>query len=130
MNASNYFENVILNLIRGIPYTPPAAVFAALYISSPTDADTGTEVSGGGYARQQIVFGEPIQIGGKAQILNSNKVEFSTATGAWGTVPYLGIRDAANGGNLIVWGPLSQAKDVQIGDQIVIQVNDSSVSVD
>ena len=40
-----------LNLVKaGTPYL-------ALYTNDPTAADTGTEVSGGSYARQAITFG-------------------------------------------------------------------------
>jgi hypothetical protein len=131
MNASNFIEAAALNhFFRSSAQTSPAAVFAALYISNPTDADTGTEVSGGGYTRQQIAFGPVAQVSGKGQISNSNKVEFPVATAAWGTVSYIGIRDASPGGNLLSWSPLSQTKDVQIGDQIVIQIGDFSVNVD
>jgi hypothetical protein len=131
MNASNYLENAILNhFLRSSPQVSPSAVFAALYISNPTDADTGTEVSGGGYARQQITFGEPTQISGKGQSSDSVKIDFLPATTAWGIISYLGVRDAAVGGNLLVWMPISQAKDVQIGDQITIQIGDLAVTVD
>jgi hypothetical protein len=131
MNASDYIERAVLNqFFRSQTQPTPSAVFVALYISNPTDADTGTEVSGGGYARRQVTFGEVAQISGKGQISNSTKIEFPVATSAWGSVAYFGIRDATNGGNLLAWGPLSQTKDVQSGDQIVIQFGDLSVTLD
>jgi hypothetical protein len=131
MNASNYFEHAALNqFFRSATQPTPSAVFLALYLSNPTDADTGTEVSGGGYTRQQISFGEVTQVGGKGQISNANKIEFPTATSAWGAVAYFAVRDAANGGNMMAWGPLSQTKDVAIGDQLVMAVGEMAITID
>ena len=131
MNASNFIETAMLNhFFRSAAQPSPSAVFVALYISNPTDADTGSEVSGGGYARQQITFGAVSQVSGKGRISNAGKIEYSVATTAWGAVAYMGLRDAMNGGNLLAWAPLSQAKDVQIGDQVVFQIGDLSITLD
>ena len=55
--VSDYLENALLNhVFRGVAYTAPTAIYLALYTSDPTDANTGTEVSSGGYARQQVTF--------------------------------------------------------------------------
>lgn len=44
---SNYLENALINAtLRNTSYTSPATVYLALYTSDPTDADSGTEVSG------------------------------------------------------------------------------------
>lgn len=48
---SNYLENKLIDhVLRNTAYTPPATVYLALYTTDPTDADSGTEVSGGGTA--------------------------------------------------------------------------------
>lgn len=52
---SNYLEDALLNhVLRNTAYTPPTTVYAALYLSDPTDEDKGQEVKGGGYARAAI----------------------------------------------------------------------------
>jgi len=57
---SNYLENALINAtLRNTSYTSPATVYLALYTSDPTDADTGTEVTGNAYVRQSITFGAP-----------------------------------------------------------------------
>ena len=57
---SNFMENKIIDhMLRNQAYTPPATVYVALYTSDPTDADTGTEVSGGSYARQNAGLSPP-----------------------------------------------------------------------
>ena len=129
--ASNTTETNILNhFFRGVSTAAPSAVYIALYISDPTDADTGTEVSGTGYARQQITFGAPTQVGTKATITNSAKIEFGVAGSAWGTVAYFGIRTASSGGTLLAYAPFSAAKAVQAGDQLVIDIGNIVITLD
>ena len=44
---SDFMENKIIDhMLRNQAYTPPATVYVALYTDDPTDADTGTEVTG------------------------------------------------------------------------------------
>ncbi len=91
---SNYLENALINaVLRNTSYTSPATVYLGLYTTDPTDADTGTEVSGNAYARQSITFGAP----SNGVTTNTAAIEFPQATGSWGTVAYVGIRDASTG---------------------------------
>jgi hypothetical protein len=83
---SNFLENALINAtLRNTSYTSPATVYVALYTTDPTDADTGTEVSGNGYARQSVTFGAP----SNGASVNSGAVEFPQATGSWGTIAYI-----------------------------------------
>lgn len=104
-------------------------VYLALYTSNPTGADTGTEVSGGGYERQQITFSAPVAEGGKQTIKNDAKVEFSVAEGDWGTITHVGIRDAATGGNLIAFAELAAPRTIMAGDRFVIDLNSGVVKL-
>ena len=57
---SNFLENAIINAtLRNTTYTSPATVYVGLFTSDPTDAGSGTEVSGGSYARTAVTFGAP-----------------------------------------------------------------------
>ena len=88
---SNYLENALINAtLRNTAYSSPATVYAALFTSDPTDAGSGTEVSGGSYARKAITFGAP----SNGASTNSGAVEFDQATGNWGTITHFGIYDA------------------------------------
>jgi len=130
-NASNYLENAILNFFLRNQSTPqPAQVFLALYINDPTDADTGTEVSGGAYVRKQATFGAPSVTGTRAVVSNNAKVEFDIATSDWGLVSHWGIRDAATGGNLLVRGSFSRVENIQTGNRFTIEVGNLQVTVD
>ena len=104
-------------------------VYLALYTSNPTPNDTGTEVSGAGYARQPITFSAPALEGGKQTIKNSAKVEFPVATADWGTITHVGIRDAATGGNLIAFAELAAPRTIMAGDRFVIDLNSGVVKL-
>ncbi|RLP97309.1 hypothetical protein QT235_03135 [Geobacillus stearothermophilus] len=123
---SNYLENALINaVLRNIPYTSPAAVYLALYTSDPTDANTGTEVTGGSYQRQQITFGAP----NNGMVSNSNEILFPVATANWGTVTHIGILDAATGGNLLFYGAVTTPKTISTNDQLKINAGDISITL-
>ena len=124
---SNYLENALLNhILRGQPYSAPDAVYIALYVSDPTDEDTGTEVSGGGYVRQKVTFSTPTD----GRVTNVSDIIFPVATSDWGTITHVGIRDAATGGNLLFHAPLQVEKTIQSGDQFVIRAGSLQVTID
>jgi hypothetical protein len=100
-------------------------VYVALYTTDPTDADTGTEVSGNGYARQSVTFGAP----SNGASVNSGAVEFPQATGSWGTIAYIGLRDASSGGNLLYHSPLDASKTISTGDVFRISAGNLSVTL-
>ena len=123
---SDYSENLVINvLLRAASHTGAAAVYVGLYTSDPTDGNTGTEVSGGSYARTAVVFGAP-----SAGIsTNSSAVEFPQATASWGTVGQVGVLDASTGGNLICHSPLDVAKTIDTGDIFKIATGNLSITV-
>ena len=121
---SNYLENALINVtLRATSYTAPTTVYVALYTNDPTDADTGTEVSGTAYARQAVTFGAP----SNGATTNSAAVEFPQAGGSWGTVTHIGIRDASTAGNLLYHTALDASKTIATGD--VFRIASGSLSV-
>ena len=123
---SNYLENALIDaVLRNTSYTSPAAVYLALYTSDPTDADAGTEVSGNAYARQAITFGAP----SNGVSTNTAAIEFPQATGSWGTVAYVGIRDASTGGNLLFHTALDASKTIATGDVFRVAIGSLSVTL-
>lgn len=130
MRASNFLEEAILNyFFRGQAVSRPTNLYLALYKTNPTDSDTGSEVTGGGYARQVVSFNAPSQQGDRGTITNANTIEFSQATGDWGEFAYFGVRDAKDGGNLLVYGTFNKPQTVNEGTQFAIKQGDLSVSV-
>lgn len=98
-DLSNYAENAIANhVFRNTAMTSPAAVYLALFTAvTDAEAGTGTEVSGGSYARTAITLGSP----SNGVVTNSAAVTFAAATGNWGTVTHAAIMDASTGGNAL-----------------------------
>jgi hypothetical protein len=123
---SNYLENALINgTLRATSYTAPTTVYVALYTDDPTDADTGTEVSGGSYARTAVTFAAP----SNGVTTNSADVTFPTCTLAWGTVTHIGLRDASTGGNLLYHTPLDASKTIDLGDVFKITTGNLSVTL-
>jgi hypothetical protein len=123
---SNFLEDALINAtLRNTSYTSPATVYVGLYTSDPTDANTGTEVSGGSYARTAVTFGAP----SNGASTNSAAVEFPQATGSWGTVGWIGILDASTSGNLLYHTPLDVSKSIDTGDIFKIAIGSLSVTL-
>ncbi len=125
-DLSNDLETKLINqVLRDTAYTRPTTVYVALYTDDPTDADVGTEVTGGSYARQSVAFGVPSD----GATDNSSDITFPTATAAWGTVTHVGLRDAVSGGNLLFHSPLAASKVVGNGDTFKINAGDLDASL-
>jgi len=123
---SNFLENALINAtLRNTTYTSPATVYVSLYTSDPTDADSGTEVSGGSYARTAVTFDAPSN--GVTQ--NSADVTFPTATASWGTVSHIGVHDASTSGNLLFHTALDTAKTIDSGDIFKIETGNLTVTL-
>ena len=123
---SNYLENAVINaVLRNTTYTSPATVYVGLFTSDPTDAGSGTEVSGGSYARTAVTFGSP----SNGVTTNSAAVEFPQATADWGTVTHIGLHDASSSGNLLFHTVLDTSKAIATGDIFKIASGNLSVTL-
>lgn len=121
---SNYLENALINVtLRGTAYTAPSTIYVALYTSDPTDANTGTEVSGGSYARTSVTFAAP----SNGVSLSNADCTFPQCTSAWGTVGWIGLMDALTTGNLLYHTPLDASKTIDNGD--IFKIASGSLSV-
>ena len=110
MPASNFVKNNSLDFwCRAQTVQQPSSVWVALYTTNPTAADTGTEVTGGGYTRQRVDFSAPSISGDVALIQNTAEIMFPQLTASIGTAAYVGLRDAATGGNLLFYEALPTA---------------------
>lgn len=116
-DLSNYLENALVNhVLRNTAYTSPAAVYVGLFTAvTDAEAGTGTEVTGGSYARVAATFSAP----SNGATSNSGAVTFPTATADWGNCTYFAIFDASSGGNaLSAIKALTNARNVLNGDTI------------
>jgi hypothetical protein len=126
-SASNYWANVILDLVfgpstRGVSGAPasiavPATVYVALFTDDADDAGGGTEVNTGwGYSRVAVP-NDATHWPNAASGYKSNGVvvQFPEATGDWGEVISFAIYDDPTAGHSMVFGELNTTKFVYAG---------------
>lgn len=125
MSFSDYLETKVLDhVFAGTAYTAPSTLYVALFTAAPSDSGGGTEVSGGGYARQTIAFttsGDTTS--------NNAAIEFPTATANYGSVTHVGIFDASSAGNLMAHAALTSAKNIETGDVFRIPSGDLDITL-
>jgi len=126
MSFSNYLETELLDhVFAGNAYTSPTTVYVGLFTSNPDEDGSGTEVSGGSYARQTATF----TVSGNTATTTA-AIEFPTATGTWGTVTHIGIYDAVSAGNLLAYAALTSSKSIASGDVFRIPTGDIDITLD
>jgi len=118
VKSSYLRDKVIKHVLAEASYTAPTTIHLALYTTNPTIADTGTEVVGGSYARQQLSFANA-SAGAKV----SNTSETFTSMPAT-TVTHWGLRDASSGGNLLYFGAFDLPIALNATDNLTINSGD------
>lgn len=114
MSKTNFLETQLLNhVLRNTPYSQPTTVFAALFTAAPDETGSGTEVTGGSYARQPVTFNAPAP----DSVDNTADVLFPVATADWGTVVAFAIMDAASAGNMLYFANLTASRTILTSDQ-------------
>ena len=122
---SDYLEDAVLNhVFRNTALTSPTTVYLGLYTAAPTDAGGGTEVTGGGYARQAVAFGAPS--GGA--IANTAVEDFTASGAAYGTVVAVGVFDASSAGNLLAWDTIASTV-INDGDTLRFPIGDIDITL-
>lgn len=122
---SDYLELKVLDHVLGTgAYTMPSTVYVGLSTASLNDDNSGTELSGSGYARQSATF----SAASSGTTSNSAAIEFPAATGSWGTVSHFGIYDAASSGNLLIHGAFTTGKAIASGDILKIATGDLDIT--
>lgn len=128
---SNYLENASLNHNLGTAtFTKPTATYLGLFTSDPTDAASGTEVSGNGYAREDINFTTATTGSATGPVTADGAIEFTASGGNWGTITHFAIYDALSGGNMLYYGQLSDSngKTVTDGDSLRFAVDSITIT--
>lgn len=133
-SKGNYLEDMVLNtLFRGGNFTKPATVYVGLHSADPTDAGTGTELSGGGYARAAVTnvagsFTAPVNASGSQQVKNAAEIAFPESSGAQGNATHFAIWTASTGGSLLYHGDLNVARNVDAAG-ITIKIPASQLTI-
>lgn len=127
---SSYLINKVIDSVfraQALPAFP--TLYMALYTAAPSAASaSGTEVTGGAYARVAITASllnfagtqadasTVASTGTSGKTSNNGAVTFPAPTAAWGSITGFAIYDAAAAGNELVYGPLSSPKTVNATD--------------
>jgi hypothetical protein len=126
---SDYWEDEVLDHLfdKGV-YAPPT-IYVALSAGDPGDDGVGAaEPSGGPYARIETANADWTPAAGGA-ISNADAIEFAPASAAWGTITHFALYDAAVGGHLLAYGPLTVAQAVAAGDTVRFPPGDLNVTL-
>lgn len=126
-SATDYLENKLLDHALGTTtFTKPAAVYVGLYTVAPSDSASGTEVSGGSYARQSATF--TAASGGSSA--NDTNIDFNGMPAC--TVVAVGIFTSATpaSNDLLFWSTLATSRTLLAGDAIRISTGALSVTLD
>lgn len=95
-------------------------VYLGLFTARPTEAGTGPEPTDPMYARQQIMLTAPQKEGTGSFSTNQDQAVFSEAASRWGKVMYYGLFDSPTGGDLYLFGELTEPVDIAMGDVLCI----------
>lgn len=132
MPFTTYTDNALVNLMfGGVALSAPATLYVGLSTTAPAVGGTGiTEPSGSAYTRVSVANNTtnfPNATNGSKS--NGTVITFPTATGAWGTVAYFFIADAASAGNILGYGTLGTAKTPTNGDTLSFAATALSISL-
>lgn len=129
MPKSNTYKTLMLNfLCRNQAVVQPTQLYFGLFATNPTDANTGTEVSYDGYARQPVTFGAPQLSGGNSIIQNSSQLTFNVVPANSGNIAYVALFTAVSGGDLVYYGPLNATYTLNKGVQPIVPIGSLTVS--
>lgn len=126
---TDYAENKAVDaLLRAQAIGTPATWYVALYTVCPTDSTSGTEVTGGSYARVAVTAGltqwagtqsagsTTASSGTSGTTSNNAVITFLAPTENWGTVNCWGLTDAPTAGNIWIYSSLTVSKTINNGD--------------
>lgn len=113
---SSFVEISLINWFKGAAMPiAPSSLEIGLYISDPKDDNSGTEVSGAGYARQVFTFNATDTTVGIGSISkNSNLIVWGPAGELWGNITHWGIFSADTHA-LLLHGSFTTAHQVLAG---------------
>ena len=127
-NLTDFLENKLLDHFLGTTaYTMPT-VYVGLFTVAPGDdsdgAQSGTEVTGGSYARQTATF----SAASSGATSNDDNIDFTGMPAA--TTVAIALFDASTSGNMLVHGTLTTNKQTDAGDTLRIATGDLDISID
>lgn len=118
---SSAWQVIIGNaMLRATNVTAPSQTYLALFTGDPTAAGTGPETTYTGYAR--VTTGSPASSAwnapdGTGTTKNNNTIVFPAVGGASSvTITHWALFDALTTGNMLLYGPLTASKTLNVTD--------------
>jgi len=129
--ASDYLEiEVIDHVFKNTAiFAAPANTYTSLHTGATADDGTGTEVTGGSYAREAVGTTSGWGSAGSDLATNAAAIDFGTATANWGTITHTAQWDAATVGNMLVHGALTASKVVNDTDTFQFPIGDYDITL-
>ena len=125
MSIADYWEDVLLDHAAMLG----SVKWVGLSTADPTDDGSGlSEPSGNAYARVEVpsTYWAAASGGSKA---TDTAIEFSRATGSWGTVTHFCLFDALTGGNLLMSFALDSSLAVTSGIKPQFSIGDLTITL-
>jgi hypothetical protein len=115
-------DNLIEHALGVASFTMPTNVFLALFTTDPTINNTGTELSGGSYARQQL----SLAAASNGRCASNTAETFSSLPAC--IITHWGIYDASTNGNLLYFGKFDIPIIRNAAEDLVIASGNIAVS--
>lgn len=128
---TDYAENKVVDaVLRGQALGAPATFYIRLNTTACSDSASGTEVTGGSYARvavtsslanwagTQSAASTTASSGTGGTTSNNGTISFTTPSAGWGTVSSVEWMDAASAGNSWICTTLTVSKTINSGDAV------------
>jgi hypothetical protein len=133
-SLTDFLETALINhLFRGTAYTAPGTWYVSLHTAACSDSATGTEVSGGSYARVGVASGTGTWAAvsaGNGTTSNSAVITFPTPSAGWGTVTHFALWDASSTGNQLICQALTVSKTINAGDTVTFPIGALTIQID
>ncbi len=115
--ATDYLEEKIRKHICGVaPFTMPTAHFVALHTADPTETGAVAEVTGGGYVRKPVVFGD-----NGTSVINNATVRWDSVGAV--VVTHYSVWDAVTAGNCLWKNPVIAPQTLTASQPLEIPAN-------
>jgi hypothetical protein len=124
LSFSNYYELYVLDLLLN------KTLFVGLSTADPGEDGSGlAEPSGNAYARVTLPKSYWNDASGGSKD-NGTVIEFTQATGSWGTITHVCLFDAITSGNLLLSGALDTPVAIVSGDIFRFPITTLAITLD
>lgn len=130
--CDNLANKLLDHVFKTTSYTPETNLYVALFTVSPTDDGvSGTECTGGSYARKAHNTWDVASSGASE---NTNAITFATPTASWGTVTHFMLLNhldaAASSSNTLLWAILGDSRLIGIDDDVEFADGALDITID